>query len=185
MTQKRGARAVLASATVATGLVAGVWYAFACAVMPALGRSEDRTYVEVMQNINEVIENPVFFAGFFGALILTAVSAWQLRRTPTGRWVTAALVLYVLVFLVTSAANVPLNNELAAAGAPKGIADPGAVRESFEDPWVLWNIVRALLTTAALVCLWRATSLLRAAHHPAGGQTSAYLASDAGSRASR
>ncbi|MFF3289829.1 DUF1772 domain-containing protein [Streptomyces sp. NPDC003023] len=185
MTQNRGAGAVLAAATVAMGLVAGVWFAFACAVMPALGRSDDRTYVEVMQNINEVIENPVFFAGFFGALVLTAVSAWQQRRTPPGRWVSAALVLYVLVFVVTSAANVPLNNELAAAGAPDAIADPAAVRESFEDPWVLWNTVRAVLTAAALLCLWRATSLLRAARSGPAGQASAYLASDAGSRASR
>lgn len=185
MTQNRGARAVLAAATVTTGLVAGVWYAFACSVMPALGRSDDRTYIEVMQNINEVIENPVFFAGLFGALIFTAVSAWQSRRTPTGRWVTAALVLYTLVFVVTSVANVPLNNELAAAGTPDGIADPAAVREAFEDSWVFWNVVRAVLTTAALLCLWRATSLLRAAGRAGTAQASAYLASDAGSSARR
>ncbi|MFF0060695.1 hypothetical protein ACFYRC_03935 [Streptomyces sp. NPDC005279] len=53
--------------------------------MPALARSGDRIYVEVMQNINEVIQNPVFFAGFFGALILAAVAAWQQRRSPA-RW---------------------------------------------------------------------------------------------------
>ncbi|MGW7198162.1 anthrone oxygenase family protein [Streptomyces chryseus] len=164
MTQKTGPQGVLAAATVTTGLVAGVWYAFACAVMPALRRSDDRTSIEVMRNINDVIENPVFFAGFFGALILTAVSAWQQRRTPRSRWVTAGLVLYVLVVAVTSAANVPLNNELAAAGAADRIADPGATWESFDGPWTFWNTVRAVLTTAALVSLWRATSLLRAAH---------------------
>jgi uncharacterized membrane protein len=185
MTQNRGAGAVLAAATVTTGLIAGVWFAFTVSVMPALGRSDDRTYVEVMQNINEVIENPAFFAALFGALVLTAVSAWQQRRTPRGRWATAALVLYVLVFVVTSAANVPLNNELAAAGAPDRIPDPAAVRENFEDPWALWNTVRTVLTTAALLCLWRVTSLLRTARPDQAGQPSAYLASDAGSRASR
>jgi uncharacterized membrane protein len=164
---------VLGAATVASGLVAGVWYAFACGVMPALARTEDRVYVEVMQQINVAIENPVFFAGFFGALILIAVAAWQQRGKPAGRWVLAALVLYVLVVVVTSAANVPLNNELVAAGAPAGITDPGAVRERFEDPWVVWNIVRAVLGTAAVYCLWHATTRLRSArpeavvHRPA------------------
>ncbi|CAM5244768.1 hypothetical protein SSPIM334S_06195 [Streptomyces spiroverticillatus] len=163
MTTKHTAhKTVLGAATVTAGLVAGVWYAFACGVMPALARSEDRVYIEVMQNINVVIENPVFFAGLFGALILIAVSAWQQRRTPAARWVVAALVLYVLVIAVTSAANVPLNNELAAAGAPARISDPASVRERFEDPWVLWNIVRGVLGTAAVYCLWHATTRLRA-----------------------
>lgn len=172
-----GARAVLGAATVANGLVAGVWYAYATSVMPALARSDDRIYVEVMQNINEVIQNPVFFAGFFGALILAAVAAWQQRRSPTRWWVQAALVLYAAVLLVTMAVNIPLNDELAAAGNPARIADPAAVRERFEDPWVVWNVVRLVLSTAALACLWRATALVR--------QTSAYLVSAAGSSASR
>ncbi|MET7619960.1 anthrone oxygenase family protein [Streptomyces sp. NPDC005408] len=173
----RGAKAVLGAATVANGLVAGVWYAYATSVMPALARSNDRTYIEVMQNINEVIRNPVFFAGFFGALVLAAIAAWQQRRSPLRRWVLAGLVLYAAVLVVTTAVNIPLNNELEAAGNPARIADPAAVRETFEDPWVAWNAVRLVLSTAALVCLWRATSLLR--------QASAYLVSAAGSRASR
>ncbi|MEU9014161.1 anthrone oxygenase family protein [Streptomyces sp. NPDC048479] len=173
----RSAQAVLGAATVANGLVAGVWYAYATSVMPALARSDDRICIEVMQNINEVIQNPVFFAGFFGALILAAVAAWQQRRSPARWWAVAALVLYAAVLLVTTAVNIPLNDELAAAGDPARIADPAAVRESFEDPWVAWNVVRLVLSTAALACLWRATALVR--------QTSAYLVSAAGSSASR
>ncbi|MFD9224446.1 DUF1772 domain-containing protein [Streptomyces sp. NPDC060064] len=171
------AQAVLGAATVANGLVAGVWYAYATSVMPALARSDDRIYIEVMQNINEVIQNPAFFAGFFGALILAAVAAWQQRRSPARRWAVAALVLYAAVLLVTTAVNIPLNDGLAAAGDPARIADPAAVRESFEDPWVAWNVVRLVLSTAALACLWRATALVR--------QTSEYLVSAAGSSASR
>ncbi|MEU8893870.1 anthrone oxygenase family protein [Streptomyces sp. NPDC048442] len=158
MTQSRGSQAVLAAAAVTTGLVAGVWYGFACGVMPALGRSGDRTFIEVMQHINDAIQNPVFFAGLFGSPVLAAVAARQQRRTPANRWVLAGLALTVLVLVVTSAANVPLNDALAAAGAPGRISDPSAVREAFEDPWVLWNTVRAVLSTAALACLWRATS---------------------------
>lgn len=175
-------RLVLGAAAVTTGLMAGSFYVFSCAVMPALGRSDDRTFIEVMRNINDVIENPVFFAGFFGALLLTAAAAWQQRRSPGPRgWILAALAAYAVAFLITSGVNVPLNNALADAGDPARIADPAAVRDRFEDAWVTWNIVRALLCTAALALLLRASSP-GALRRP---QESAYLASDAGSRASR
>lgn len=58
-----------------------------------------------------------------------------------------------LGLLVTMAANVPLNNRLAAAGDPARIADPAGVRARFENAWNVWNIARALASTAALVCL--------------------------------
>ncbi|MER6116696.1 anthrone oxygenase family protein [Streptomyces sp. NPDC001743] len=175
-------RLVLGGAALTTGLMAGTFYVFSCAVMPALGRSDDRTFIEVMQNINDVIENPLFFGGFFGALLLTAAAAWQQRRCPgPRRWILAALAVYALAFLLTTGVNVPLNNALADAGDPARIADPAAVRDRFEDAWVAWNAVRAVLCTAALALL------LRASFHGGGrrSQESAYLASDAGSRASR
>ncbi|MGW1226646.1 anthrone oxygenase family protein [Streptomyces sp. NPDC001478] len=180
---------VLGGAAVSTGLMAGTFYVFSCAVMPALGRSGDRTFVEVMRNINDVIENPVFFAGFLGALFLTAAAAWQWRRSPGPRgWLVAALAVYALAFLFTCGINVPLNNALADAGDPATLADPAAVRERFEDTWVAWNAVRAVLCTAALALLLRAGYLI--ARHPRTrgprpAQESAYLASAAGSSASR
>lgn len=177
---------VIGGAAVTTGLMAGTFYAFSCAVMPALGRSDDRTFIEVMRNINDVIENPVFFAGFFGALILTAAAAWQQRRSPgPRRWLLAALAVYAVAFLLTSGVNVPLNNALADAGDPARIADPAAVRDRFEDAWVAWNAVRAVLCTAALALLLRARVLVAPPGARRLPQESAYLASDAGSRASR
>lgn len=151
---KSAAGAVLGAATMATGLTAGVWFAYACSVMPALARSDDRTYVEVMRNINDVIQNPVFFTPFFGALLLTAVAAWQLRADGRARgWTVAALVLYVGVFAVTSAANVPLNDALAAT------VDPARARAAFEGPWVTWNDVRGVLTVTGFGCLLRALTV--------------------------
>ncbi|MFF1676046.1 anthrone oxygenase family protein [Streptomyces sp. NPDC058256] len=170
---------VLVAATVAMGLIAGVFYIYACNIMPSLSRSDDRVFIEVMQNINDQIQNPVFFLSFLGALLLAAVAAWQSRRSPHRWWVFAGLVAYALVFLVTVAVNIPLNDELMDAGDPAKIADPAAVREEFEDPWVAWNVVRALLSTLALACLARALLLYRGPH------ASAYLESAAGSSASR
>lgn len=106
-----------------------------------------------MRNINDVIQNPVFFTPFFGATILAAVAAWQHRATRARAWTLAASVLSVAVFLVTSAANVPLNDALAAA------QDPTAARAAFEGPWVAWNLVRAILTTAGFACLLRALAV--------------------------
>ncbi|MGW0968697.1 anthrone oxygenase family protein [Streptomyces sp. NPDC002516] len=179
-TERSGlAAAVLGAATVATGLIAGVFYVFACAVMPALARSDDRVFIEVMQNIDEVIQNPVFLLGFLGALVLTAVAAWQARGGPDRWWVLAALMAYTLAFAVTVTVNVPLNDALAGAGPPAGIADPAAVRDRFENTWVAWNVVRAVSSTLALACLAAAPLRRR---RP---QASAYLASAAGSSASR
>ncbi|WP_199550844.1 DUF1772 domain-containing protein [Streptomyces sp. N35] len=158
----RGADGVLLiAAVVASGLMAGVWFAYATSVMGALGRADDRTFIAVMQDINEVIRNPVFFLAMFGALLLPAAVAWRVRGDrPLLRWVLAGLLLYVAVFAVTSGASVPLNDQLAAAGDPARIASPGAVREDFEDPWVLWNVVRGVLNVAAVVCLSRAMVVL-------------------------
>lgn len=151
MTRNNGiAGTVLGAAMVTTGLIAGAFYIFACAVMPALARSDDRVFVDVMRDINDVIQNPVFLLGFLGALVLTGVSAWQLRGRPYRWWVWAALVAYGLAFLVTVAFNIPLNNGLDAAG------DPAALREEFEDPWVAWNVVRTVLSTVELGFLGRA-----------------------------
>jgi len=148
---------VLAGAAVVTGLIAGVYYAFACSVMLGLGASGDRTFIEAMQNINKKIENPVFFLTFFGALVLPA---WALRTFRHDRrlrlWIAAGLVLYTLGLITTMAVNIPLNNQLAAAGVPAKIADPAAVRARFEDTWNTWNIARALLSTGAAACLARA-----------------------------
>jgi uncharacterized membrane protein len=159
-TNNKGA-AILASATVVTGLIAGVYYSFACAVMLGLGAAGDRTFIEAMQHINKKIENPLFFLTFFGALVLPA---WALRKYWQDRrlrmWIAAGLGLYVIGLLTTMGVNIPLNNDLAAAGNPAKIADPAAVRTHFENTWNTWNIARAVLSTGAAACLARAMMLL-------------------------
>ncbi|MFD9910288.1 DUF1772 domain-containing protein [Streptomyces sp. NPDC059063] len=146
----------LLAATLCTALMAGLFAAMAYAVMPGLARSSDRTLIETMQDINMAILNPVFILPFLGSIPLLVMAVVQARRTP-GRpalpWLTAALVLYLVAFLVTLVGNAPLNVQLADAGNPDRIKDLGAVRADFETKWVVWNIVRALLHTAAFVCL--------------------------------
>jgi uncharacterized membrane protein len=139
--------ATLTAATLTTGLLAGTFYAFGCAVLPGLARSEDEVYVEVMRNINEVIQNPVFLLAFLGAPALTGWAAWHLRGAPGHRWVWTALAANVLALAVTVTANIPLNDALAKPG------DPTALRAEFEDRWAAWNAIRAALLTAGTACL--------------------------------
>jgi uncharacterized membrane protein len=51
--------------------------------------------------------------------------------------------------VVTFAVHIPLNEELKEAGDPARIENLAAVRDDFVTPWVAWDIVRTLATTAA------------------------------------
>jgi uncharacterized membrane protein len=147
---------VLGAAAVTMGLAAGFIFAYSSSVMLGLADSSDRVFVEAMQDINEATENPVFFAAYFGAFLLTGAAAIMLRSRGSGpafRWSVAALALYGVALVVTMGINVPLNDELADAGNPDQIGDLAAVRDDFEGPWVAWNVVRTVLSTAALGAL--------------------------------
>ncbi|MGI5257720.1 DUF1772 domain-containing protein [Streptomyces angustmyceticus] len=176
--------ATLLLATLGAGLMAGLFTAFAYAVMPGLGRTADRTFVQAMQNINRAIVNGWFLLAFLlpvPLLVLATILAWNGHGRVALPWILAALVLYLAGFFVTGGVNVPLNNALdrapadedpAASGGPGAPADrPGplrAARDGFEGRWVTWNLVRALAHTAAFGALAWAL-FLHGTAGPAGG----------------
>ena len=146
---------LLAVSTVTVGLMAGFFYAYACSVMVALDRVDDRTFIVTMQWINATVRNAAFAPAFFGSLVLTiaaAVVAVVSSRSARG-WIVAAAVLYAAAFLVTLTLNVPLNEQLAAAGPADQISDLAAVRAAFEGPWIRWNLLRTGLTIGSLTAL--------------------------------
>jgi uncharacterized membrane protein len=148
--------AALLAATTTMGVMAGVFQLYAYAIMPGLGRTNDRTFVGAFQAIDTAIINPLFMGNFFGALVFTGLAA-VLHIGADERsvlpWAVAALILYALVVVSTITVNVPLNDAIKAAGDPERI-DVAAVRGRFnEAKWTRWNLVRAVLTTAALACL--------------------------------
>lgn len=139
---------VLALATVASGLVAGLFAAFAYAVSPGLRRVDDEAFVQIVRAVNAAILNPVFgllFGGGLVAVALAAVLAWD---TAGRTWVLAGAVLYVATVGVTGAANVPLNEAMAA-----GDATPARLRSDYEARWNAWNLVRTATSVAAAGCL--------------------------------
>jgi uncharacterized membrane protein len=147
---------ILVAATVATGLQAGTYYTWASGVMPGLARTDDRTFVAAMQQMNVAIVNPVFMLTFLGAPLL-AGAALATGSSTARPWLIAGLALAVSTVVITGALNVPLNNALEAAGSVDRIADLAAVRADFEDSWVRWNIARTVTSTVASACLaWAA-----------------------------
>jgi uncharacterized membrane protein len=147
----------LLAATLTMGLMAGVFGVYAHSIMRGLTKTDDRTFVGAFREIDRAIINPLFMLAFLGALVFTGIAALLYLRDddhPVLPWVAAAFGLYLATVVITIAVHVPLNDDLKAAGDPDRIADLAAVRDAFhETRWVAWNIVRAVATTAAFVCL--------------------------------
>ena len=148
----RNADIVLGAAVIAMGLYAGLFYFSSIAVMPALTAADDRTLVDAMQQMIDKIENPAFFLVLLGAPLLAAIALVQARRSglaDTAGWIVAGLALYTVMVVITFAVHIPLNEDLEAAGDPARIENLAAVRDDFAGPWVAWDIVRTLASTAA------------------------------------
>jgi uncharacterized membrane protein len=153
----RPAGAVLGAATVTTGLMAGLFYAFDISVMPGLGRTDDRTFVSAMRSINEAIENPLFATTYAAALALpvtAGVMQWRAGNRRAARWIAAGVIGYGAALALTSRVNVPLNKELGS-----GRTDLRALRDDFETLWSSSNTRRTAACTVAFACLVRALAL--------------------------
>jgi uncharacterized membrane protein len=152
----RHAGIVLGAAVIAMGLLAGLYYFSAIAVMPALTAADDRTLVDAMQQMIDKIENPAFFLVLLGAPVLAAVALVQARsfgQAKIAGWIGAGLALYTVMVVITFAVHIPLNEDLKDAGDPARIENIAEVRDDFVTPWVVWDIVRTLATTAAFASL--------------------------------
>lgn len=139
---------VMVLATVASGLVAGLFAAFAYAVSPGLRRVDDVVFVPTVRAVNAAILNPVFgllFGGGALAVVVAAVLSWD---SEARGWVLAGAALQLATVAVTLVANVPLNEALAA-----GDDRDERLRASYERRWNVWNLVRTVTAEAATVCL--------------------------------
>ena len=147
----------LGLATLATGLVAGVFYAYAVSVNLGLAAQPDASYVATMQAINARIQNPLFFASFFGAvLFLLATLAAHIPQPRSGRFrlVALACALYIVGgFLLTVFVNVPMNEELARIAANASPDELAGARAAYEGPWNFWNGVRTVFSSLAFLAL--------------------------------
>lgn len=158
MNMNKASLITLIAATISVGFMAAIFTFYSNTIMPGLKRADDRTFVGAFQEIDRAIINPLFIGGgVVGAAVLTGLAA-LLHLNPDLRsalpWILGALLLYLVALMITGAVNVPLNDDIKAAGDLDRIADLSAVREQFNEArWVRWNHVRAVTTMVAFGCL--------------------------------
>jgi uncharacterized membrane protein len=139
-------------ATLGSGLIAGVFFAFSTFVMKALARRPAAEALAAMQAINVAVINPLFLGVFLGTAVVcvaAVVVAWMSWWKPGGAYTVAGAALYLVgTFLVTMVCNVPLNNSLAAV-AP---SDPDAAKKwsAYVRRWTAWNHVRTAAAALAM-----------------------------------
>ena len=137
---------------VTTGLSAGVLAGFGYSVIPGLTRAGADIAVPAMQRLNSAILNPLFAVIFGGGVVFGALSSWAAWNDGLRWWVLAATLLTLSGVVITMTVNVPANNRLDAAAGARG-EEAASVWAEFTAVWVPWDIVRSVLTTAAVAVL--------------------------------
>ena len=142
----------LMAATITMGIGAGVYLLYAFVIMPALAKTDDRTFVGAFQQIDTAIVGPFLLVFFIGPLGFAALAAALHLGDGDGSrlaLIGGAIVLQLFMAGLTLRVNVPLNDGIKAAGDPSKI-DVAAVRQRFnEATWIRSNIVRAVAATTA------------------------------------
>ena len=142
----------MTAATIALAGIGGLYYAFACSVMPGLRATDDATFVSAMTRINGATQNPAFAVSFFGAFVFItgAVAFSWMNGLASTLAAGLAWACYTATLLITFGLNIPLNNRL---GKAAGSGQTAAARKSFERRWTRWNVHRAWLSLTALGAL--------------------------------
>ncbi|MCC7254182.1 MAG: DUF1772 domain-containing protein [Hyphomicrobium sp.] len=138
-------------ALLGSGLMAGLFFAYSNSVMPALAKMPGPQGITAMNQINVVIQNPLFFLIFMGTAVLALIlaAAALLGGTARPAWILIGAALYLVGSIaVTMGINVPMNNALAAAGPDS--ASSAALWAAHLERWVFWNHVRAAACTGSL-----------------------------------
>jgi uncharacterized membrane protein len=142
-------------ALLASGLMAGLFYAYSVSVIWGLDRADPRAAIDGFNGINVAILNPLFLLVFMGVPLLGGLAAilfWQSGQS-TAMWMFAAsAIVYAVGTLgVTMGINVPQNVALANGGVPQDIAAARHIWDAFTADWLPWNHVRAIAATLSLL----------------------------------
>jgi uncharacterized membrane protein len=153
--------AALAAGLLASAWSAGFFWAWSFTVMPGFAAAPPEAAVAAMRAVNATIVGPGFAFVFFGPAILAALSAalaFAAGLSTTAWAALGAAALYAAgVIGITFAANIPLNNALAAASVSPETA--AGVWRGFAEPWTAWNHLRTAAATAAFLAQAAAAGL--------------------------
>jgi uncharacterized membrane protein len=147
---------------VASGVVAGIWFAFSTFVMQALNKAGPADGIVTMQAINKTVLRALPMIAMFGTAALCLwLGIWAVRSwgDSSAIYLLGGAVLYIVgTVLVTGAGNEPLNHKMDKFHAHA--ADAAHNWNDFYTKWMAWNHVR-LVTTVAATALF-AVALVRA-----------------------
>jgi uncharacterized membrane protein len=137
-----------------TGLMAGLFYAFNVAIVPALRAIKGTQHIATMQAINDKIKNPVFFLSFIGPTILLPLAAFLHRGLEQFPLLVAAAALHIIgANGVTMAGNIPLNDRLDKVDTDQiSETEADQIRNEFQgagSPWMRFHNIRTLASIAA------------------------------------
>ncbi len=137
-----------------SGLVAGVYYCFNVAIVPALNSIAGTQHIAAMQAINNKIKNPIFFLSFFGPALLLPLTAFLYRNRVQFYLLIAAAALHIIGSIgITIVGNIPLNERLDKLDT-RIISESEAeqIRRAFQgagSPWMRFHAVRAICAVIA------------------------------------
>lgn len=145
-------------ATLFSGLIAGLFYAWSISVTPGIGRINDESYLRAFQSMNRAIINPLFLIAFMGLVVLLIFLSYLYYSNPltTQFWfILFAAALYIGgVMLITIAGNIPLNNSLEALTIETMSTEQMvAFRAAFENKWNRLNTIRTVSSSASFLLL--------------------------------
>jgi len=148
---------VLITGIILTGLTAGLCFTWGNAVTPGIGKLDDLGFLQSFQEMNRAIINPTFLVVFMGPVLLHVANVFLFKNAPGQVWfliLTAAVLYFVGLFLVTILGNVPLNEMLDKTDLIKANANELAtLREQFEAPWNRLHNIRTISTVLSTILL--------------------------------
>ena len=149
--------ALLWTAALSSGLIAGIYFAFSGFIMRAFGDIDTEHSIAAMNSINKTILRSLFMPLFFGSslisvlLIAAAIAQWG--EAGTGLTLIVGFVYFFGMFVCTILFNVPLNNSL--AKLDKNSENAHRVWSRYLKTWTTWNHLRTVSSLATCtICIW-------------------------------
>ncbi len=158
--------ALLFVAVMSSGILAGFFLTYAFTIMPGLGTTDDRVFVEAFQGLERMfgtfeygVNWPVIFGYLFGPAMMAVAFVMHRNCGPIRWWIGGAFALTIATIVITQIFNVPLNDAITAAGI-RSTTEATRVRTEFREGWWrAWNLARSATAAGAFVCLSRALLL--------------------------
>ena len=149
--------ALLWTAALGSGLIAGIYFAFSVFIMQAFGKIDASQSIAAMNSINETILRSLFMPLFFGSsiisvlLVIVAFANWG--EAGAELTLIAGAVYFAGMFVCTVVFNAPLNNSLVRLDSKSD--DASQIWSRYLVTWTRWNHLRTVSSlVSCILCIW-------------------------------